>query len=126
MKSRIVGLLFASSIIAVAACTANVGSDATSDAGSDAPADSAPDAAPDVTSDAGDAGACAPKWSLQYDTAGCTNVRPVCLPINLDACGAQAFCGCDGVTFHAGCGATASQPFAHIGACDDAGDAGPE
>jgi hypothetical protein len=56
---------------------------------------------------------------LVYETAGCgPSAKPVCDGPSFDACAMDA-CGCDGVTFHGGCGVF-DRPFAHTGPCEDA------
>ena len=130
----LVASLAAISALSLVACLADQGSIAadggppTQDASAaDAPIDATHEASSDAAHDGDDLDArrdgapCAPGSSLYYNAPGCS-VQPVCLGDVQDAC-AGTFCGCDGVTFFDGCG-TAQKPFAHLGACDDAGDAG--
>jgi hypothetical protein len=84
--------------------------------------DAASDTGADAIADGGDASPCPAAEGLFYDAPGCgSSAVLVCLDLVQDAC-AGIFCGCDGVTYSGGCG-TSTKPFAHLGACTDAGDA---
>lgn len=74
--------------------------------------------------DAADGG-CASGRGPYYDHAGCNGtVAPICAGPDFDACLSEV-CGCDGETL-SGCGFY-QKPWAHTGACADAGggDGGP-
>lgn len=102
-------------LMAMAACVAKV-----TGGGRDlAAADAAPDGADGGTTgdDGGGEDGCA---SVNWFTGpGCVNPPRRCQP-DWDAC-ASVMCDCQGNTFTGMCGWSSERPFAHYGACGDAG-----